>query len=139
MTTIYFSSENSGFYIEGTSDIPSDAVVVSTETYEAFAGVAWPDSKQLGSDSSGYPSWVDAPELTQDELIAAAELVKSRLLATAKETISLWQTELQLGSISDEDKASLISWLAYIKEVQAVDTSSAPDITWPTSPESQTS
>ncbi|HAV8470759.1 TPA: tail fiber assembly protein, partial [Escherichia coli] len=46
-----------------------------------------------------------------------------------------WQTELQLGIISDDDKASLINWLSYIKDIQAVDTSSAPDINWPESPE----
>ncbi|MCV5977603.1 tail fiber assembly protein, partial [Escherichia coli] len=45
------------------------------------------------------------------------------------------QTELQLGIISDEDKASLIAWMNYIKAVQAVDTSKAPDITWPDKPE----
>ncbi len=52
----------------------------------------------------------------------------------AKDTISIWQNELMLGIISDEDKASLILWLQYIKALQAVDTSTAPDIR-PTQPE----
>jgi hypothetical protein len=56
------------------------------------------------------------------------------LLSEAQGTISFWQTELQLGIISDEDKASLITWMNYIKAVQAVDTSKAPHITWPTPP-----
>jgi hypothetical protein len=50
-------------------------------------------------------------------------------LSKAQETISFWQTELQLGIISDEDKASLIAWMQYIKAVQAVDTSTTPNIT----------
>lgn len=36
--------------------------------------------------------------------------------------------------ISDEDKASLIAWMSYIKAVQAVDMSKAPDIIWPQIP-----
>jgi hypothetical protein len=52
--------------------------------------------------------------------VEAAEQQKAALLAEAQTTISLWQTELQLGIISDEDKASLIAWMNYIKAVQAV-------------------
>ncbi|HDT5869113.1 tail fiber assembly protein [Enterobacter cloacae] len=37
-------------------------------------------------------------------------------------------------SISDSDKASLVAWLAYIKAVEATDTSTAPDINWPEPP-----
>ncbi|MCV5289035.1 tail fiber assembly protein, partial [Escherichia coli] len=36
--------------------------------------------------------------------------------------------------ISDEDKTSLIAWIWYIKALQEVDTSKAPDITWPAKP-----
>jgi len=66
--------------------------------------------------------------------VEAADQQKAALLAKAQETISFWQTELQLGIISDEDKASLITWINYIKEVKAVDTSTAPVINWPTPP-----
>ena len=64
----------------------------------------------------------------------AAEQQKTALLLEAQATISLWQTELQLGIISDDDKASLISWLSYIKALQTVDTDAASDINWPVSP-----
>lgn len=90
-------------------------------------------------DTWNGSEWVTDTDAQHTAEVAAAEVVRAELLNAAKNTISLWQTELQLGSISDEDKASLISWLAYIKALQAVDTSSAPDMTWPTSPESQTS
>ncbi|OVJ79263.1 tail fiber assembly protein [Klebsiella pneumoniae] len=52
----------------------------------------------------------------------------------AKDTISVWQTELLLGTISDDDKASLTEWMAYIKALQVVDTSDPESITWPTEP-----
>lgn len=79
--------------------------------------------------------WVTDTEAQQAADVEVAERQKAALLLEAKATISLWQTELQLGIISDEDKASLIAWMNYIKAVQAVDTSKAPDITWPDKPE----
>lgn len=45
----------------------------------------------------------------------------------------------QLGIISDEDKASLILWLTYIKELQAVIPDAAQSIKWPTPPVEQAS
>ncbi|WP_338103637.1 tail fiber assembly protein [Mixta mediterraneensis] len=66
--------------------------------------------------------------------IEAAEQQKASLLAEAQTIISFWQMELQLGIISDEDRASLISWMRYIRAVQAVDTSKAPDIEWTEKP-----
>lgn len=67
--------------------------------------------------------------------VKEAEQKKSALLNKAQSTISLWQTELQLGIISDDDKASLIAWMKYIQALNAVDTSAAPDIEWPERPE----
>lgn len=78
--------------------------------------------------------WVTDTDAQHAADVAAAEQQKQALLLHAKSVISLWQTELQLGIISDDDKNSLITWLSYIKDVQAVDTSTAPDINWPTPP-----
>ncbi|EPV2474221.1 tail fiber assembly protein [Enterobacter asburiae] len=111
---------------------PDDGVEVSEINHDALYPI--PNGKIIDT-VDGYPVWVDAPPPTQEELVAAAEQQKSTLLAEAQATISLWQTELQLGLISDEDKASLIAWMNYIKAVQAVDTSAAPDINWPEKPE----
>lgn len=66
--------------------------------------------------------------------VKAADKQQAALLVEAQETISFWQTELQLGIISEEDKASLIAWINYIKALQALDTSKAPDINWPLKP-----
>lgn len=85
-------------------------------------------------DTWNGSEWVTDTEAQHAAEVEAAEQQKAALLLEAQATISLWQTELQLGIISDEDKASLIAWMNYIKAVQAVDTSKAPDITWPTPP-----
>ncbi|HAV1716392.1 TPA: tail fiber assembly protein [Enterobacter hormaechei subsp. steigerwaltii] len=110
---------------DGTGDLFSDYQTVNLD--EINAGIGW-------SYSDGQFSPPPAPEVSHDELVAQAEMNKQSLLISARSTISIWQTELQLGIISDDDKASLINWLSYIKELQAIDTSSAPDINWPSQP-----
>lgn len=92
------------------------------------------------SPSTPYDKWDGTKWVTDEEAhhaaaVEDAEQQKTALLLEAQETIRLWQTELQLGIISDEDKAILIAWIGYIKSVQATDTSTAPDIDWPVSPQ----
>ncbi|AYD79767.1 prophage tail fiber assembly protein homolog TfaE [Klebsiella variicola] len=117
--------------------------VYSTETGEAVIISApgdYPDDTTTLAPPTPYDTWNGSEWVTDTKAqhaadVEAAEQQKAALLAEAQTTISLWQTELQLGIISDEDKASLIAWMKYIKAVQAVDTSKAPDITWPDKPE----
>ncbi|WP_039057041.1 tail fiber assembly protein [Enterobacter sp. Bisph1] len=79
-------------------------------------------------------AWVTDENAQKTAQVDKAEQSKTQRLIAAKNTISLWQTELQLGVISDDDKKQLIAWLNYIKLVQAVDTSTAPDVSWPAQP-----
>ncbi|EIT7707124.1 tail fiber assembly protein [Escherichia coli] len=79
--------------------------------------------------------WVTDKDAQKNGQVKEAEENKSALLNKAQSTISLWQTELQLGIISDDDKASLIAWMKYIQALNVVDTSTAPDIEWPVKPE----
>ncbi|EKS6937656.1 tail fiber assembly protein [Enterobacter roggenkampii] len=75
--------------------------------------------------------WVTDKDAQKNGQFKEAEQKKSALLSEAQSAISLWQTELQLGIISDDDKASLITWMKYIQWLNAIDTSAAPDIEWP--------
>ena len=75
------------------------------------------------------------PQLTHEQLIEQAEAKKQFLITEANQKTQIWQTQLVLGIITDEDKASLTEWMRYVQKVQAVDTSTAPDITWPEKPE----
>lgn len=117
--------------------------VYSTETGETVAIPMpgdYPENTTTLAPSTPYDTWNGSEWVTDTEAqhtaeVAAAERQKAALLVETQATISLWQTELQLGIISDEDKASLIAWMNYIKAVQAVDTSTAPDINWPEKPE----
>lgn len=80
-------------------------------------------------------TWVTDTDAQHAADVEAANQEKQRLLEQAAVVTSDWKTELALGIISDGDKASLIEWVNYVKTVKAVDTSTAPDITWPTPPE----
>lgn len=106
-----------GYYPENTTPLPPST------PYDTWDGSKWVANKEA--------------QHTAD--VKAAEQKKNALLLEAQATISLRQTELQLGIISDEDKASLILWLTYIKELQAVVPDAAPSIKWPMPPVEQAS
>lgn len=100
----------------------------------------YPEATTTLTPVTPYDIWKDGKWVTDNEAqhvaeVDAAEQQKTELLAEAQAIISLWQTELQLGIINDDDKASLIAWMNYIKAVQAVNTSIAPDVIWPDKPE----
>jgi hypothetical protein len=117
--------------------------VYDTETGQTVAISApgeYADTVTTIAPSTPYDHWSGDEWVTDESaqrqgLILEADQQKAALLSEAKNTISLWQTELQLGIISDEDKARLIAWLNYIKALKAVDTSTAPVIDWPIKPE----
>lgn len=112
---------------------PETGVGCEEDVFSVYAGEP-PIGQLRGTDSDGMPCWVDAPAPTQAELVARADNQKQALLNEANTVTDDWRTELALGIISDEDKASLITWMQYIKAVKAVDTSKAPQVTWPVKP-----
>ena len=135
-----YSAKNNAFYLSEHESIyrnsgtwPEDATSIETKLAEDFMKI--PRGKQRIAGNDGMPAWADVPPPTIDDLIAAAEQKKSILLTEARSNIGLWQTELQLDIISDDDKASLIVWMKYIQALNAVDTSTAPDIEWPVKPD----
>ncbi|MGL4270139.1 MAG: tail fiber assembly protein [Plesiomonas sp.] len=135
-----FSAKNNAFFPKAMLDEYTssgwdldDAISVPDEMFIEFSGMH-PDGKTRGGDSAGMPVWIEMPPPTKEQLIQIADGEKQGLLTNAQRSISLWQTQLQLGMISDTDKASLIAWMNYITALQAVDTSIAPDINWPQQP-----
>ncbi|WP_336981857.1 MULTISPECIES: tail fiber assembly protein [unclassified Cedecea] len=112
---------------------PESFVEVEDEVFGMYSGLP-PEGKMRGADSEGQPAWIDVPLPTQAEIIDAAERKKKSLLAEADSITDDWRTELALEIIDDDDKAKLTAWMKYIKAVKAVDTSTAPDITWPDKP-----
>ena len=100
----------------------------------------YPDNVTTIKPLTPYDRWSGSEWVTDETAqksgqVLEAKQQKSALLTEAQSVISLWQTELQLGIISDDDKASLIAWMKYIQALNAVDISTAPDIEWPVKPE----
>lgn len=78
---------------------------------------------------------------TMDEWQSKAESMRQSLLKEASDITTDWRTELQLGILSDEDKATLIEWMGYIKSVKILDLSLVEDeatldkVAWPEKPQ----
>jgi hypothetical protein len=140
----YWSAKESGFYLESMKALyedspdgwPVDAVEITEELYNSLlAGQL--NGKVITSDSNGNPILTD-PVIDWSQ---KAESQRQSLLTAAKDTIADWKIELQLETISDDDKASLINWMAYIKALKALDFSGVTDeggykaIVWPDKPE----
>lgn len=117
---------------------PDNGVDVDDASFIEFTGLP-PDGKVLITGSDGCPTWGDAPPITHGEEVAAAEQRRQLLLLKADEITADWRIELMLGDISNQDKEKLSAWMDYKKKVKAVDTSTAPDIVWPTQPSAQAS
>lgn len=112
---------------------PGDAVELEQSTALEFMGEA-PEDKIMRSGPDGLPEWADTPPPSPAQLSEQAEQRKTSLLEMAQDAISIWQTKLLLGRISDADKASLNAWLDYIDAVQTLDVRSPEAISWPDSP-----
>ncbi|EMK0255624.1 tail fiber assembly protein [Salmonella enterica] len=80
-------------------------------------------------------TWVTDKEAQKNAAINDARNKKAQLLEHIINKVKIWQTQLQLGSISEENKARLIKWLDCYSLTEAINTDNAPDINWPELPE----
>lgn len=113
--------------------IPDGAIEVSSEEYMKAMSRA-PGSTFTVNDA-GVVTIIPAPEPTQEQRIAQAETHKQFLLEEARQKIYVWQTKLLMGrKLTETESVNLNSWMDYIEALTEIDTSTAPDISWPTSP-----
>ena len=98
-------------------------------------GIGW-----LYADGTFTAPDIPEPVKSHDELVAEAEAEKRARIDAATSRIVVWQTKLLMGrKLTDAESASLNAWIDYIDAVTAIDTSTAPDINWPTPPGEQAS
>lgn len=97
----------------------------------------YPDGSTLKKPATPYDKW-DGNKWVTDEYdqhaaaISAADIQKEQLINAAMATIGVIQLKLQAGrSLTDSEQKKLGAVLDYISEVENVDSSAAPDITWP--------
>ncbi|EME5227045.1 tail fiber assembly protein [Escherichia coli] len=95
-----------------------------------------PEGKYRCVGEDGLPAWADIPPPTREEQIASAETKKQQLINQANEYINSkqWPGKAAIGRLKGEELAQYNLWLDYLDALELVDTSSAPDIEWPTPP-----
>jgi len=117
--TVYDTASGKPVQITGPGDYPAHVTpLMPASEFDSWNGSAWVPDK--------------AAQKSAQQALAANE--KAQRLIAAKEHISLWQTQLQLGIISEQDKTALINWMNYIQALQAVDSAGAAEIIWPAQP-----
>lgn len=113
---------------------PDKFVEVTDDEFAEFTGTA-PVGKVLAS-AAGKPEWIDIPAPTHDVLVSLAEQNRQSLIDSATRSISIIQLKLQAGrKLTEAETTRLNAVLDYIDSVEATDTSTAPDIEWPVSPQ----
>nr|EKY0314285.1 tail fiber assembly protein [Citrobacter freundii] len=77
----------------------------------------------------------------KESAISAAENKKRLLINEATEYINSrqWPGKAAIGRLKGNELPQYNLWLDYLDALEAVDTSSAPDVNWPTPPEEQAS
>lgn len=139
MKSYFYSAAENGFMPAEQKDIyiaaetwPDDAIEVSEAVFEEFTKTP-PDGKIRGGDNNGMPSWLDAPALTHEENVAAADYEKQRLINEANDFMNSkqWPGKAAIGRLKGTELDQYRIWLDYLDALEAVDTSTAPDIEWP--------
>lgn len=135
----YYSASNNSFYplsLKDDYDVvdswPSDAVAISEKWYN-YLMEGQMKGKLIISNEYGEPILSEPAPLTKQELIQFAENKKEELLREIREKTQIWQTQLALGIISDEDRKRLIQWMLHAQQVAVTDTSASP-VDWPEQP-----
>ncbi|HCP6281500.1 TPA: tail fiber assembly protein [Escherichia coli] len=112
---------------------------VSAINPEGLSVVELPDiTANRRADISGNWMFKDGAAIkrtyTEEEQRQQAENEKQSLLQLVRDKTQLWDSQLRLGIISDENKQKLTEWMLYAQKVESTDTSSLP-VTFPEQPE----
>lgn len=142
MMSYYFSPSKNMFYFGDSKDSyiktgqwADDCEPVDDELVREFTALA-PEGKIRGV-VNGRPTWVDIPPPTQEVLVAAADAEKQKRIDSANDYMNSkqWPGKAAIGRLKGDELAQYNLWLDYLDALEAVDTSTAPDITWPTLPD----
>lgn len=131
----YYSPSINGFYLSGVSSvIPDDAIELSDEYYhDLFTGQS--AGKLISANADGMPILVEQPAQTQEQLIVQAEAKKTRLMAESTVKIAPLEDAVEYKLATEQEVNLLDAWKRYRILLNRIDTSKAPDIEWPVSPE----
>lgn len=138
----YYSKKTNAFYFADSIDNykssgtwPDDAIEIDDDTAKKYMQ-APPSGKIRVGGNDGKPTWKDVPPPTPEELISAANADKQSRIDQANAYMNgkQWPGKAAVGRLKGDELAQYNLWLDYLDELEVVDTSKAPDITWPTPP-----
>ncbi|MDU7205756.1 MAG: tail fiber assembly protein [Enterobacter asburiae] len=117
---------------------PSDALDIPDNISAEYMAES-PEGKLRIAGDDGYPIWIDKPEPTLDELIAAANAEKQERIVHANDYMNSkqWPGKAALGRLKGDELTQYTDWLDYLDALEAVNSSSVPIISWPTPPVEQ--
>lgn len=118
--TVYSITDGTAIMIDALGDYPAGITLLEPAT-------AW--------DKWDGEKWVTDLAAEKAAVIREAGERQAALISEANTITQAWQTQLRLEMITDTDKVSLVAWMKYIQDVQAVNVEEAPAITWPPKPQ----
>lgn len=139
MNYAYSPSNNLFYACDWLSDYgntwPQDCVDVTEQQFYEFSGEA-PNGKIRIAGDDDFPCWGDIPPPSHDELVAVAEAEKQKRIDQANDYMNSkqWPGKAAIGRLKGDELEQYGTWLDYLDALEAVDTSSAPDIDWPILP-----
>lgn len=101
--------------------------------------IAIPEDIQVGigwSYDGKKFTYPPEPDKTKEQLIQEANLEKEGRINSANDYMNSkqWPGKAAIGRLKGDELAQYNLWLDYLDALEAVDTSSAPNIEWPTPP-----
>lgn len=139
---IYYSASTNMFYdgdlkqsYKAGSGWPDDCLQVNEDTFNKYVNIP-PKGKTRVAGDDGFPMWGDIPAPTHEQLVATAEAEKQSRISQANDYMNSkqWPGKAAVGRLKGDELAQYNLWLDYLDALEAVDTSTAPDIKWPALP-----
>jgi len=144
VNTYFYSAKYNSFFPLALKDDflkgigwPDDAVEITDQIYNEFTGEP-PVGKIREPGESGLPVWGVVPPPTKNEILAQAGFEKQSRIENANDYMNSkqWPGKAAIGRLKEVERLQYSEWLDYLDALEAVSTSSAPDIKWPIPPAS---
>ncbi|HCO5159089.1 TPA: tail fiber assembly protein, partial [Escherichia coli] len=117
--TVYDVESGDALFISELGPLPENVTWLSPDgEYQKWDGTSWEKDKET-------------EKLFQ---VREAEETKKSLMQVASEHIALLQDAVDLEIATEEETSLLTAWKKYRVLLNRIDTSTAPDIDWPTIP-----
>ena len=126
---------NNGFYNDNTPEDNIPGAFVCITDSEAQRILDGQVNGQIQPGDDGFPLLVPYPELTKTEQQERAEQKRQALKSIADSEISWRQDAVDADIATDKEASELVAWKKYRVLLMRVDTTTAPDISWPVKPE----